>query len=326
MGVAVERELTCHAFRQSLECSLVGLAEVCEDVLALCLLVQILVVGTVSGEQVVEFLNKATDSGYELNESLGDEHHTEVVALACAVGHSLSYLLHNLIEGEVFLLYLLRDEADVGLCLQCALKCDVRGRAAHQLDEVPVLACRVAVALYVADNLSIGLAGSIETERCLNLVVLQVAVYGLGTADDLYAVVLCSIILSQHTGVGVGVVTTDDYHGVDAKLTDDFQSLLKLVYLLKFRTARAYHVAVVLEEVLGYLDILMVNKSTRTHEETVKTVCGIQLLYLVKKSGDNVMTARSLAAAEDYTHIDGLAELLLTGYELHQRHAVGVGE
>ena len=174
-----------------------------EDIFALGIFVKILVVGTVSSEQVVQLLDKTTDSGDKLDKALGDEHNTEVVALACTVSNSLSNLLYHLVQGEVFLLNFLRDEADVGLCLQSTLKSDVRSRAAHQLDEVPVFACRVAVALNVTNHLSIGLAGSIETERSFNLVVLQVAVDSLGATDNLYAIVLGSIVFSQHASVGV---------------------------------------------------------------------------------------------------------------------------
>ena len=113
----------------------------------------------------------------------------------------------------------------------------MRSRTAHQLDEVPIFACRVAVALDVADYFRVGLAGSVETEAGLNHVVLQVTVDGLGTTDNLYAVVLCSIVFSQYAGVRVGVVAADDNQRLDAQLFQNFITLLELVFLLQFRTA-----------------------------------------------------------------------------------------
>ena len=125
MGVAVERELTGHTLREGFKCGLVCLAEVRKDVLALSVLVEILIVGTVSGEQVVELLDQTADSGDELDESLRNKHNTEVVALACAVSNGLCDLLYYLVQGEVLLLDLLRDEADVRLCLESTLESDV---------------------------------------------------------------------------------------------------------------------------------------------------------------------------------------------------------
>ena len=78
-----------------------------------------------SGEQVVELLDQTADSGDKLDESLRDEHNTEVVALACAVSNGLCDLLYYLVQGEVLLLDLLRDEADVRLCLESTLESDV---------------------------------------------------------------------------------------------------------------------------------------------------------------------------------------------------------
>lgn len=104
MRVAVERELACNAFGQSFECCLVGLAEVREDVLALSILVEVLVIVAVSSEKVVEFLDEAADGGDELDESFRNEHCTEVVALACAVSNGCCNLLYNLVECEILFL------------------------------------------------------------------------------------------------------------------------------------------------------------------------------------------------------------------------------
>ena len=56
----------------------------------------------------------------------------------------------------------------------------MRSRAAHELDEVPVLASRVTVALDVTDDFSVDLRSGVEAEGGLDLLVLQVTVDGLG--------------------------------------------------------------------------------------------------------------------------------------------------
>ena len=112
-----------------------------DDILALSLLVEVLIVGTVSGEKIVELLDKATDGGDELDESLGNDYCTEVVAVLSTLCDNLAKVVNNLVEGHVLLLNLLANETYVGLTLECALKGDVACRTAHHLDEVPVLAC-----------------------------------------------------------------------------------------------------------------------------------------------------------------------------------------
>ena len=240
-------------------------------------------------------------------------------------------MLHDVVQSEVFCLDFLRDKADVGLCLKSALKGDVRCRTAHELDEMPVFACRVAVALDVADNLAVGLASGVEAERSLDLVVLQVAVDGLGTADYLHAVVLCSVVFGQNACVGVGVVAADDYESLDVELAQNLDALFKLLFLLEFGAAaadevEATSVAVVFEQLFGNLDVFVVNETAGAHEKTVEAVFGVELLHFVKQTRDYVVSARSLAAAEDYAHVDGLLCGLLCGNKLHEGHSVCVGE
>ena len=108
-----------------------------------------------------------------------------------------------MVEGHVLLLHFLTYEADVGLALKCALECDMACRASHHLYEVPILACRVAVALDVTDKFRISLACSVETERSLYLLVLKVAVDSFWATNNLNAVVLGSIIFCKNACVGV---------------------------------------------------------------------------------------------------------------------------
>ncbi|CCZ15380.1 uncharacterized protein BN679_02186 [Prevotella sp. CAG:487] len=123
--IAVERELTCDTFRQSLECRLIGFTQMRKYVFTLCILIQILIILSVCGEQVVEFLYQTADCRNKLDKSLRNENHTEVVALACTVSHCRRNLLDNVIKRKILSLYLLRYKADVRLCLQCAFKSDM---------------------------------------------------------------------------------------------------------------------------------------------------------------------------------------------------------
>ena len=70
----------------------------------------------------------------------------------------------------------------------------------------------------------------------------------------------------------------------------------------------------------------MVNKTARTHKETIETVLGVQLLNLVKEARDHVVAARSLTAAEDNAYVHGLVSFCFCGNKLYERHSVCVRE
>ena len=81
----------------------------------------------VLSKQVVEFLNKDTHGRDELDQSFGDEYRTEVQSGIGAINDHLHDLLHDIVERHVLGFHPLRDEADVRLGLQGALKGDVAG-------------------------------------------------------------------------------------------------------------------------------------------------------------------------------------------------------
>ena len=184
----------------------------------------------------------------------------------------------------------------------------MRSRTAHQLNEVPVLLCRVTVTHNVADNLRIDLRSGIKTERSLNLRVLQVAVNRLRTADYLNTCADSLVVLSQHACVGVRVITTDDNECLDAQLVQYLQSLVELLLLLKLRTTgtddiKATGITVLINDVSCQFHIVMIYQTTRTEDKSVQLIGRVQLLDTVEEAGDDVVSARCLAAREDYTDI-----------------------
>lgn len=139
VGVAVESELTGHTCGKRCVSFGICCAEIGEYELALLLL------GGEAGEflgvlceNIVEFGDKSLDGGNELDETFGNEHAAEVVAVGCAFCHYIGDVVHNLLKSHVLGLDLFGDYADIGLALECALEGDVRCRAAHEFDEVPV--------------------------------------------------------------------------------------------------------------------------------------------------------------------------------------------
>ena len=237
MGVAVEHELTCHVFGQALEGSHVLGAEVAEDECGELVGVHSCHFGLMASEEFVEFGDEALDLGDEFDEAFGDEDRTEVVAFGCTCCHDACDVVDYVGEAHVACFDFLGDEADVGLGLKSALEGDVACRAAHQFDEVPVFLGRVAVTLDVADDFGVYLGGGVEAERSLDDVVLEVAVDGLGAADDLNAGVVGLVVLGKDCGVGVRVVAADDDESGDAELAEDDKTFLELVYFLELGAA-----------------------------------------------------------------------------------------
>jgi len=196
---------------------------------------------------------------------------------------------------------------------------------------VPIFASGVCVALDITDKLGINLCGGVETEAGLDLLVLQIAVDSLGTADDLNAIIVGSIILCQHAGIGIGVVSTDDDQGLDVELLQNLAALLKLVGFFQLGTARSDHVKTtgiaVLVNIFGSkLNVFVIDQSARTHEESVNLVVGVLTLHSIENTANHIVSARSLTAGKNDTHILLHANLLITRHKLYDRHAVCVRE
>ncbi len=102
---------------------------------------------------------------------------------------------------------------------------------------MPVFFSGEAVALDVADKFGIYFCCGVETERGFDYFVLEVAVDSLGASDDLNACTDVLVIFSEYSGVGVGVVATDDHEGRDAELLEDFKAFVELFLLFEFCTA-----------------------------------------------------------------------------------------
>ena len=276
VGVTVEAELTLHVGGQAIEHSQVVGSNIAghEGNLLFCACKLTRFARSGIGQHFVEFGNQFLDSGDELNQTFGDEHRTEVVSIGSALSHDIGDVAYHFVQAHSLLLDFLGDEANVGLGLKGALEGDMASRATHEFDEVPVLASGVTVALDVTNQFAVSLAGSVETKGSLNLLVLQVTIDGLGATDYLHAIILGGIVFSQHTSIGIGVVASDNHESLDAKFAKDFDSALKLLYLLELRTAtsddiKTTSIAIFVNKFVSELYILMVNEATRSHQEAI---------------------------------------------------------
>ena len=196
---------------------------------------------------------------------------------------------------------------------------------------MPVLAGRVAVALNVTDEFRVCLAGGVETERSLDLLVLQVAVNGLGTADHLYPILLGCIVFGQHTGVGVGVVATDDDECLDVQLAQNLDALLELVFFFQLGASRTddvetTRVAVLIHQLRSDFHVVVVNQTARAEDEAVEFVGWVERLHTVEQTRNDVVTTRSLTTRKDDTHVEWFQCNGFAWLECDDRHTIGIGE
>ena len=138
MGVAVECQLTGYAYGQTVEHFQVLFREMALHKVYLLVAADLL--GLRHSEHIVKLSDKFLDSRDKLNHALGDNDRTEVIAIGSTGDNGFSDVVHNIVETHAFGLNLLRDKADIRLCLKCTLKSDMRSRAPHHLNEVPILA------------------------------------------------------------------------------------------------------------------------------------------------------------------------------------------
>ena len=70
----------------------------------------------------------------------------------------------------------------------------------------------------------------------------------------------------------------------------------------------------------------MVYQTARAQDKAIQLVGRIEFLDSVEQAGDDIVSARSLAARKDDTHVHGSKFLGFAFHQLQQRHSVRVGE
>ena len=207
----------------------------------------------------------------------------------------------------------------------------MRGGAAHELDEVPVFLGGVGVAADVADEFAVDAAGGVEAEAGLDPLVLQVAVDGLGAADDLNGNIVGLEVFGQDAGVGVGVVAADDDQRGNAPLLAALAGGLELFGGLQLGPAgtdnvEAAGVPVGVDDVGCEFHGFVLDQSVGSFEEAEEAARLVQGLDAVEETGDDVVSAGGLTAGKDDAHVDGGKLGAGTGGEGEDGAPEGVGE
>ena len=215
------------------------------------------------------------------------------------------------------------------MSFESAFERDVGSGTPHQLDEVPVFFSGIRIALNVADQFAVDFGSGVETERCFDEFVLEVAVDGFRAADDLNGNVFLLVVFGKEAGVGVGVVAADDDEGGDSKSLAVFRAFIELLFQFEFGSAGTDHVesagvAVCVHEIIGDFDIAVVDESARTAFEAIEFAAGVEALDAVIQSGDDVVSAGSLSAGEDDADVDRFHFRFGIGFfKLEHRHVAG---
>ena len=194
------------------------------------------------GQDVVDLRNQGFGLSDELDQTLGDQEDPVVLSGLRAGDDDISQFLCDLVQLDSLGLNFLADEGLGGPSQKRALQGNVRGGPAHQTDEVVVLLRGDCVDHNVADQLGVGLAGGVEAEADLDVLVLQVAVNGLGSADHARAAVVLREVLRQQAGVGVRVIAADDDQPVQLEALAVLHGLLELLGGLDLVAAGHDHV------------------------------------------------------------------------------------
>ena len=284
------------------------------------------------GEGFVQLADEGAHFGDEFNEALGNEDGAELLAVRGAVGDGLGDLVDDLLERETALGDFLGDERDVRMRLQRALQGDVRGRAAHELDEVPVFAGRNGVALDVSDEVGVNLAGRVEAKARLDVLAAQVAINRLRNADYTKRGVVGLGKLGELRGVGIRVVAADDHQRGEVVGFRRFEGLEKILVRFEFRAARADDVepagiAVALEELGVDFDALVREKAVRAIQETDERAFGMDAFDGVEESCDDIVSAGGWATGEDHADADrGGCDWCGAFFKGHGRQVEGVGK
>ncbi len=250
-------------------------------------------------------------------------------ALGGALGGDRRDFGDDLVQALGLGFHFFADQHDGGAHQRGGAQGDVGGAAAHDLDEVVVLAAGGRVLGDVADGLGVDLGRRVEAEGDGQMLAnLQITVDGLGHADDLHAAAIRvdarEELLGQESGVRVGVVAADDDDGIDrlflADLLDQLELLVRFdLGAIAAQEIKAAQVQNGLGAFLGDLEGLALQQTAGARLHAKQLVRGAKRLV---EAHQHVVAAGRGAAGKEHQHLlaaDG-GHAALDGFQ----HLVGV--
>ena len=312
VGVTVCQELSSNGFRQGSKGFVGSRSQVgLEPILAGSKISQSVELVLMSSHGVVQFGNQALHFGNEFHQSFGNQNDSKVFLVLCTLGDNTANIIGNSTQGHLLCLNFLRNQANIRLCLQGAFQSNVAGRASHQLDKVPVLLGTVGITANISNQLGISLTSSVKSKACFNLLVLQVTVDSLGNTDNTGLLSQLQETLCQQGCICVGVITTDDYNGIQVKLFCSGNAGCILLGSFNLGASRTNHVestsvAVFIHKGISNFYIFTIDKSRGTTCKTDNNRILISLLDSVIQTGNNIVSTGSLSTRKNDSNTDFL--------------------
>ena len=276
----------------------------------------------VGRDDVADLDDQDVDFVDELQDALGDQDGAVIFPQPGPLHHHVGDEAHHLVDGQLVFFDLLADEDDVGMGLEGHLQGDVGGAAAHEAVEMPVLQVRLAVGIEVADLGGKGHAGRVVAEGNLQEARdLEVAVDGLGDADDLGAQL--PQILRQEGGVGVGVVAPHHHQAVQLEGGAGLPALLHLLGGVDLVPAGAQHVEAAGVFVRATISAVtsrcwLVMMPLGPARKPMSTLSGWSCLAASKTPAMTLCPPGAGPAGEDDAQAPGLGGRLAAGDDFHQ--------
>lgn len=207
----------------------------------------------------------------------------------------------------------------------------MRGRSAHQFNEVVVFLRRESVFADVADQFRIDFGGGIKAKGDGDMGILQIAIDGFGDTDDSCLNIVGEEILSEDSGVGVRVVAANHDKAIEVEVFSRGSGPLKLLRSFDFGAARAEEIKTSLVSKGSYLTFgekksFPQNNAAGAIQKTQEFTLRMELLQGVEKTRDDVMAARGLSAGEDGADFHGRKRFGAPFFEGEEFLVGGFGE
>ena len=264
----------------------------------------------VVGECFVEFADEDSHFGNEFDQTFGNEDGSEFFAVGGALGDGVGDVIDDVFEGELALGDFLGNERDVWASLESALETDVRSRAAHELDEVPVFSRRDGIALNVSDEVGVDFAGGVEAKAGLDVFAFEVAIDGLGNADNRERGLAGGGEFSEFGGVRIRVITADDDQRGEVAGFGCFEGLQEILFGFQLGAAgaddvEAAGVSVAFQKLGIDLRAVIGEKAIWAIAESNEGAFGVDLFNGIEDSRDHIVSTRRWATREDHADNDG---------------------
>ncbi len=262
------------------------------------------------GECFVEFADEDSHFGNEFDQAFRNEDCSEFFAVGGALGDGVGDVINDVFEGELALGDFLGNERDVWASLESALETDVRSRAAHELDEVPVFSRRDGIALNVSDEVGVNFAGRVEAEAGFDVFAFEVAIDGFGNSDNRQRGFAGGGEFSEFGGVRIRVITADDDQCGEVSGFGCLEGFEEILFGFQLGAAGADDVEAagvsVIRQKLGIdLRAVVGEKAIWAIAESNEGAFGVDLLNGIEDSRDHIVPTRRWATGEDYADNDG---------------------